>query len=115
LIYFLKQIIPFLTFITQYFPFSLLWQDRRFHYRFKEVTEADDRIIKIAAKKDFWFQLLSYERDKKFLKIVGKFIPLKKGLQEEEIMRYFEKTLAKEDIYINKLDVETVRISFVRR
>lgn len=114
-IYIFKQIAPFLTFITKYFPFSLLWQDRRFHHKFKEVSEKDDLIIVTAKQKNFWFKFLYFESDEKFLRLIGKFIPLKEGLKEEELLRYFEKTFSNEDIYINKLDDETFKISFVRK
>ncbi len=114
LIYFFKKISPFLTFITKYFPFSLLWQDRRFHYKFKEVDEMDNLIIKIASEKGFWFKFYSFEKDKQFLKITGKFISEKKNIKEANLIKHFEVVFAKKDIFINKPDLETVRFLITR-
>lgn len=97
----LKKILPFLTFITRYFPFSLLWRDRRFHFRFKEIAEADDRIISIASKKGFWFKLFSFEREDRFFIIFGQFVPVKKNASEKKLIEYFEKVFEKENIYIS--------------
>ncbi|MDO8549460.1 MAG: hypothetical protein Q7S39_04805 [Ignavibacteria bacterium] len=108
----LSIIFPYLTFITRYFPFSLLWQDRRFHYRFKDITEMDDFIIKTGSKKGFWFKLLSFERNENISIIIGKFIPVKKGANEDKLIKHFEKVFAKENTYISKPDPQTVKISF---
>lgn len=113
-IYFLKKITPFLTFITRFFPFSLLWRDRRFHYRFKEVVEADDLIMKIASKKRFWFKILSFEREEKFLRIVGKFTPLRKGAKKGKLMEHFEKIFADEGVYVQRRNDNTVQFLFIR-
>lgn len=113
-IYFFKKVGPFLTFITRYFPFSLLWQDRRFHNKFKEVNEMDDLIVETASKKGFWFKFLSFERDSKFLTIIGKFIPEKKGIKEGDLIKYLEKVFASRNIYISKQDTETVKFLIVR-
>lgn len=112
---FLTKATPFLTFITRFFPFSLLWRDRRFHYRFKEVVEADDLIMKIASKKRFWFKILSFEREEKFLRIIGKFTPLKKVAKKEKLMEHLKKTFADEDVYIQNRNDNTVQFLFVRK
>lgn len=114
LILFLKKATPFLTFITRYFPFSLLCRYRRFHYRFKEITEADDRIIHIASKKGFWFKFLSFEREERLFIIFGKFIPVNNKVNESKLIEYFEEVFEKENIYISKPDADTVKISFLK-
>lgn len=109
-----KLISPYLTVLTRYFPFSLLWRDRRFHFRFKEITEADDRIIAIASKKGFWFKLFSFEREERFFIIYGQFIPEKKKADEKKLIEHFEKEFENENIYISKPDAKTVKISFLK-
>src|ERR1700682_6514570 len=79
----LKMINPYLTILTRFFPFSLLWQDRRFHYTHKRTTDADDLIIKIAGEKGFWFKIFSYNVDDHFLNIIGEFVPLKKDSNKD--------------------------------
>jgi len=112
-IYFFKKISPFLTFITKYFPFSLFWRDRRFHYKYKDVVEMDDLIVKIATEKKFWFKFLSFEKYNGLLIIIGKFIPVKKSLKEDVLIRHFESYFADKNIYISKHDKETVKFSTV--
>lgn len=114
-IYFLKKISPFLTFITHYFPFSLFWQDRRFHYRFKDVVEMDDLIVKITSEQGFWFKFLTFEKYRKLLIIMGKFIPLKKNLKKDDLIKHFESIFAKKNIYISKQDKDIVKFSILSR
>lgn len=113
IIYILKQISPFLTNLTRFFPFSLLWQDRRIHYKHKKMVDADDLIIKIAAEKDFLFKLLSYDSDDHFLNIIGKFVPLKKGSDRDKLLQYFRQKMENEDFYINDLEDGKVKISLM--
>ena len=115
IIYILKKISPYLTSLTKFFPFSLLWQDRRFHYKHKKITDADDLIIKIAGEKDFWFKLFSYDEDDRFLNIVGKFVPLKKDSNKDKLFQYFRKKMENEDFYINDLDDGRVKISLMQK
>lgn len=110
-IYFLKKVSPYLTFLTGFFPFSLLWQDRRFHYKHRRATEADDLIIKMAGEKDFWFKLFSYDEDNLFLNVIGKFTPLKKGASKDKLIEYFRVKMEKEDFYINELENGNIKIS----
>ena len=115
IIYIFKKIRPYLTNLTRFFPFSLLWQDRRFHYKHKKVLDADDLIIKIAGEKDFWFKLFSYDEDDCFLNIIGKFIPLKKDSNEDELFEHFRKKMENEDFYINSLEDGRVKISLMQK
>ena len=115
IIYIFKKISPYLTILTRFFPFSLLWQDRRFHYRHKKITDADDLIIKIAGEKDFWFKLFSYSEDDRFLNIVGKFVPNKKGSDKESLFQHFREKMKDEDFYINDLEDGRVKISLIQR
>ncbi len=115
IIYILKKINPYLTSLTRFFPFSLLWKDRRFHYKHKKITDADDLIIKIAGEKDFWFKLFSYDEDDRFLNIIGKFVPLKKDSNKYKLFQYFRKKMEKEDFYINDLDDGRVKISLIQK
>ena len=113
IIYALKKICPFLTTLTKFFPFSLLWQDRRFHYKHKKVTDADDLIIKIAGEKGFWFKLFSYDEDDRFLNITGKFVHIEKGSNKEKLFQHFREKMKDEDFYINDLEDGNVKISFM--
>ena len=113
IIYALKKINPYLTTLTRFFPFSLLWQDRRFHYKHKKITDADDLIIKIAGEKGFWFKLFSYNEDDRLLNIIGKFVPLKKDSNKEKLFQHFRKKMEDEDFYINDLEDGSVKISFI--
>ncbi len=112
IIYIFKRIDPYLTSLTRFFPFSLLWQDRRFHYKHKRITDADDLIIKIAGEKGFWFKLFSYDEDGRSLNIIGKFVPLKKDSNKDILFEYFRKKMEDEDFYINNLADGRVKISF---
>lgn len=109
----LKLILPYLTFLTRYFPFSLLWQDRRFHHKYQDVVKMDELIVKIAREKEFWFRFLSFERYDKLLVILGKFIPLKKNLKKDDLIRHFEAAFIDKNIYISKQDQETVKFSII--
>lgn len=115
IIYVLKIINPYLTTLTRFFPFSLLWQDRRFHYKHKKVTDADDLIIKIAGEKGFWFKLFSYDENDHFINIIGKFTPLKKDSNKDTLFQYFRKKMENEDFYINDLDDGRVKISLMQK
>ena len=115
IIYILKKISPYLTSLTRFFPFSLFWQDRRFHYKHKKIVEADDLIIKIAGEKDFWFKLMSYDEDKKFLNVIGKFVPLTKNSDLDKLLHYFRYKMEKEDFYINTMENGSVKISLIRK
>ena len=115
IIYIFKKIRPYLTNLTRFFPFSLLWQDRRFHYKHKKVLDADDLIIKIAGEKDFWFKLFSYDEDDRFLNIIGKFIPLKKDSNKDKLFQHFRKKMENEDFYINSLEDGRVKISLMQK
>ncbi len=110
-----KEISPLLTALTRFFPFSLLWQDRRFHYMHKKITDADDRIIKIAGEKGFWFKLLFYDEDNLSLHMVGKFVPFKKGADQDTLFQYFRKQFEEEDFYINDLADGSVKLSFLQK
>lgn len=114
IIYILKKIGPYLTNITRFFPFSLLWQNRRFHYKHKKTTDADNLIIKLAGEKDFWFKLFSYDEDDHFLNIIGKFVPLKKDSNKDKLFQYFRKKTEKEGFYINDLEDGKVKISLMK-
>jgi len=114
-IYIFKIISPYLTSLTRFFPFSLLWQDRRFHYKHKRITGADDLIIKIAGEKGFWFKLYSYDEDDHFLNITGKFVPLKKDANKDTLFQYFRKKMEDEDFYINDLPEGRVKISLIQK
>lgn len=114
-IYFLKIMSPFLTFITAYFPFSLFWQDRRFHYRFKDVVEMDDLIVKITSEQGFWFKFLTFEKYRELLVIMGKFIPLKKNLKKDDLIKHFESIFTNKNIYISKQDKDIVKFSILSR
>ena len=114
-IIFFNKFSPFLTFITRYYPFSLLWKDRRFHFKYKEIAEADDRILEIAKKNGFWFKFLYFERNSNLLIIFGKFIPVEKGVKEDKLIENFEKVFEKENVYISKPDTKTVKISFIKQ
>lgn len=113
IIYVLKKISPYLTTLTRFFPFSLLWQDRRFHYKHKKIVDADDLIIKIAGEKDFWFKLFSYNEDNNFLSVTGKFVPLKKRSNKDGLFQYFREKMKDQDFYINDLSDGKVKISFM--
>jgi len=113
IIYALKKIGPFLTTLTRFFPFSLLWQDRRFHYKHKKITDADDLIIKIAGEKGFWFKLFSYNEDNNFLSVTGKFVPLKKGSNKDDLFQHFREKMKDQDFYINDLSDGKVKVSFM--
>ena len=115
IIYILKKISPYLTNLTRFFPFSLLWQDRRFHYKHKKVADVDDLIIRIATEKGFWFKIFSYNENNSFLNITGKFVPLKKDADKDKLLRYLRKKIKKEDLYINELDEGTVKISLMQK
>lgn len=108
-----KMISPYLTNLTRFFPFSLLWQDRRFHYKHKKSVDADDLIIKMAGEKDFWFKLFSYNEDDQFLNIIGKFVSFKKGSDKESLFKHFREKMKDEDFYINDLEDGRVKISFM--
>lgn len=110
----MRLLAPFLTFLTRYYPFSLLWQDRRFHYRYKEVNDADERIITLANKNGFWFKLSSYQRNRNLLIIYGRFIPVKKGVKEYKLIEKFENAFRNEGAYISKPDTKTVKFSFLK-
>jgi len=114
IIYIFKKIGPYLSTLTRFFPFSLLWQDRRFHYKHKRITDADDLIIKIAGEKGFWFKLFSYDEDDHFLNITGKFVPEKKGSNKEELFQYFREKMEDKDFYINDLQDGRVKISLIQ-
>ena len=114
-IYILKKINPYLTSLTRFFPFSLLWKDRRFHYKHKQITDADDLIIKIAGEKGFWFKLFSYDEDDRFLNIVGKFVPLKKDSNKETLFQYMRAKMENEDFFINDLEDGKVKISLIQK
>jgi len=115
IIHILKKISPYLTILTRFFPFSLLWQDRRFHYKHKKVVDADDLIIKIATEKDFWFKIFSYDEDGRFLNIIGKFVPLKKDSNKDILFQYFRKKMGNGDFYINDLEDGRVKISLIQK
>lgn len=105
-----NKLLPFLTFLTQYYPFSLLWQDRRFHYKFMEFSKVDDFIIKIANKNNHWFKLISCEKSSNFINTTGMFIPSKKGDNNKDMVNYFRESVSDRDIYINELDDDKVSI-----
>jgi len=111
----LKMVNPYLTTLTRFFPFSLLWQDRRFHYKHKKITDADDLILKIAGEKGFWFKLYSYDEDDHFLNITGKFVPIKKGANKNTLFQYFREKMEDEDFYINDLPEGRVKISLIQK
>lgn len=115
IIYVLKKIGPFLTTLTRFFPFSLFWQDRRFHYKYKKIVEADDLIIKMAGEKGYWFKLFSYNEDDHFLNVIGKFIPLKKDSNKECLFQHFREKIENQDFYINDLSDGKVKISFMQK
>lgn len=114
-IYFIRKISPFLTLITKYFPFSLLWQDRRFHYRFKDVVEMDDLITKTCSEKGFWFKFLTFERYNKLLVIVGKFIPIKEKLKKDDLIQHLKSVFSNRNIYISEQDKGTIKFSIINR
>lgn len=113
-IYFFKITSPLITKLTRYFPFSLLWQDKRFHYKHKRVTEADDLIIKIAKENGFWFKLLSYDEDDQFLNLYGKFTELKKNLNRSKVLQIYRDKMNNENFYINSIQNGKVKISLMK-
>jgi hypothetical protein len=113
-IFILNKISPYLTKLTKYPPFSLLWQDRRFHYKHKKTTEADDLIIKIAGEKGFWFKLFSYDEDELYINIVGKFQPLKTASSKDELYEYLRKSTENLGFYINDFEDGKVKISIIQ-
>lgn len=105
-----NKLLPFLTFLTRYYPFSLLWQDRRFHYKFMEFSKVDDFIIKIANKNNYWFKLFASEKDSNFINTTGMFIPSKKSDDSKDMVNYFRESVADRDIFINELDDGKINI-----
>lgn len=110
----LRLIIPYVAFFTRYYPFSLLWRDRKFHYRYKEVNDADERIITLANKNGFWFKFSTFQRNRNILIIYGRFIPVKKGVKEDKLIEKFENAFKNEGAYISKPDAKTVKFSFIK-
>lgn len=109
--YFFDTISPFLTLITRYFPFSLLWQDRRFHFKHKKMNDTDDLILKIAGEKGFWFKLISYTQDDNFLNVIGRFEPRKENANKNNLFQYFRKKMKDHNFYINDIEDNNVKIT----
>lgn len=105
-----NKLIPILTFVTRYYPFSLLWEDRSFHYKFMEFSKVDDFIIKIARKKNYWFKLLASEKDSNFINTTGMFVPSKRGRNSSDMVNYFRESVSDRDIFINELEDGKVNI-----
>lgn len=105
-----NKLLTFLTFLTRYYPFSLLWQDRRFHYKFMEFSKADDFIIKIANKNHYLFKLLTIEKSSNFISTIGTFVPSKKGYNNTDMVNYFRESVSDRDIFINELEDGKVNI-----
>ena|SRR3989344_8149038 len=110
----MRLLAPFLTFLTRYYPFSLFWQDRRFHHRYKEVNDADERIITFANKNGFWFKFSTFQRNRNVLIIYGRFIPVKKGVKENKLIEKFENVFKNEGAYISKPDTKNVKFTFLK-
>lgn len=109
-IFLINKLTPFLMFITKYYPFSLLWQDRRYHYKFKDFTLADDFIIKIVRENNYWFKLLTIEKISNIINIIGLFIPPKKSNNSKNMINYFRERVKDKDIFINELEDGKVNI-----
>lgn len=114
-IFIFKQLSPYITFLTRFFPFSFFWQDRRFHHKHRTIVELDDLIIKTAGEKDFWFKIISYEKDDRFLNVVGKFTPLKKNASKSKLLEYFRLKMTDKDFYINELEDGNIKISLLNK
>ena len=69
----------------------------------------------MAGEKGFWFKLFSYSEDDRFLNIVGKFVPNKKGSDKESLFQHFREKMKDEDFYINDLEDGRVKISLIQR
>lgn len=75
-----------------------------------EFSKADDFIIKIASKKNYWFKLLACEKNSNFINTTGMFIPSKKGDNSKDMVNYFRESVADRDIFINELEDDKVNI-----
>lgn len=53
--------------------------------------------MKMAGEKGFWFKLFSYDEDDRFLNIIGKFVPNKKGSDKESLFQHFREKMKDED------------------
>lgn len=107
--------LPILTFLTRFYPFSLLWRDRCYHYHFKEIEDADRLINKFAAEKNYYLRLNCFERSHQILNLVSTLIPLNKKAKKDELLEHLGKRTEKENIFIHPLENNQIKITFARK
>ncbi len=82
-----------LSFLTRFFPFSLIGRDRSFHYAHKDIRKlmGDVTIASRQAGREFIVE--AGFKDRYFYTIKGYFINSKKRLSTKSVMRNIEKSL----------------------
>ncbi|GEM_PF-6326240 len=109
----LRYIVIGLTYLTRYFPFSLISEKYFFHYQNRDLTKVWDFIEDKSLGSGTYFSIKSVERDNYMFYFEGFFSYPKK----ERISAFFEKLRKKfgeNNVYINQINRKRYRINFIK-
>lgn len=82
-----------LSFLTRFFPFSLIGQDMSFHSHNRDIRQMMGRVFEASAKAGREFVVESGGRDGYFYTINGYFVKLKKRTRQDSIIKKMERSL----------------------
>ncbi len=82
-----------LSFLTRFFPFSLICQNRSFHYRNKDIRKLMGDVAVASRKAGHEFIVEAGLRDRYFYTIKGYFVRSKKRLNTSLIVKNIEEML----------------------
>jgi hypothetical protein len=82
--------------LTRFWPFSLFWQNKTFHYDHRYLYEVVDNVEEYLEKNHFDFSVKECSENEYFFQIKGKFTKHKRAFGTEELEARVRKAFAKE-------------------
>lgn len=83
--------VKILSFLTRFFPFSLIGRNKSFHYRNRDIRKVMTNVDVACKKADKEFMVEAGERDQYFYTIKGFFAKSKKRINQENVIKSIEK------------------------
>jgi hypothetical protein len=102
-----RGLFQFFTEVTRFFPFSEFFQERPFHYRFKRIRKAIDK-VQGGWLKSSGFSIIDWEMDEHFLTFHGIFTNKRKVKSFE---KFLSKQFGKNNFYFNLYQPSIYRIA----
>lgn len=105
-----------MTYLTKYFPFSLIGQDKTFHYENRDIRTLMQLVVSVAKTCGPEFMVEASLKDEHFYYVSGYYVKGRKRINNRAMLKELQKRLklAQGGLYIRKLSNDRVRFLIPR-